>query len=408
MKCRYPDVFVAAMLNAQPLGFYAPAQLVRDAREHGVEVREVDVNLSDWDCTLEPSSGASRHLLPEGEGRLPSPHRAFGRTPVSRRAMGRGVGGEGIHPRHAEMAPDIRTTHAVRLGFRQIIGVKEKDMLRLVERRGEAYDSVRDLWLRSGLSSTVLERLADADAFRSLGLDRRQALWAVRGLDRVGDQDDLPLFASRPGRETEPDARLPPMPLGAHVIEDYRRLSLSLKAHPASFLRTRLSSRGILRSEALHSVKNGERVTVAGLVLVRQRPGTAAGVIFMTLEDETGVANIIVWPKIFERLRAIVLGARFVAVTGKLQSEQGVIHIVAERMNDLTSMLGLLSEAGPTIGALARADEAHRTEPTETRKRQGNRFAQPPRLDDPRAKPPSPPMETVDIAEAMPAGRNFR
>jgi error-prone DNA polymerase len=381
MKCRYPDVFVAAMLNAQPLGFYAPAQLVRDAREHGVEVREVDVNLSDWDCTLEP---------------------------ISPSRSGRGVGGEGIHPRHAEMAPHIRTTHAVRLGFRQIIGVKEKDMLRLVERRGEAYDSVRDLWLRSGLSSTVLERLADADAFRSLGLDRCQALWAVRGLDRVGDQDDLPLFASRPGRETEPDARLPPMPLGAHVIEDYRRLSLSLKAHPASFLRTRLSSRGILRSEALHSVKNGERVTVAGLVLVRQRPGTAAGVIFMTLEDETGVANIIVWPKIFERLRAIVLGARFVAVTGKLQSEQGVIHIVAERMNDLTSMLGLLSEAGPTIGALARADEAHRTEPTETRKRQGNRFAQPPRLDDPRAKPPSPPMETVDIAEAMPAGRNFR
>ncbi len=258
-----------------------------------------------------------------------------------------------------------------------------------MERRGEAYDSVRDLWLRSGLSSTVLERLADADAFRSLGLDRRQALWAVRGLDRVGDQDDLPLFASRPERDTEPDARLPPMPLGAHVVEDYRRLSLSLKAHPASFMRARLSARGILRSEALRSVKNGERVTVAGLVLVRQRPGTAAGVIFMTLEDETGVANIIVWPKIFERLRAIVLGARFVAVTGKLQSEQGVIHIVAERMNDLTSMLGLLSEAGPTIGALARADEAHRTEPTETRKRQGNRFAGPPRLDDPRAKPPS-------------------
>jgi error-prone DNA polymerase len=410
MKCRYPDVFVAAMLNAQPLGFYAPAQLVRDAREHGVEVREVDVNLSDWDCTLEPlpSSGASRHLLPEGEGKPPSPDRAFERTPVSRRAMERGVGGEGIHPRHAEMAPHMRTTHAVRLGFRQIIGVKEKDMLRLVERRGEAYDSVRDLWLRSGLSSTVLERLADADAFRSLGLDRRQALWAVRGLDRVGDQDDLPLFASRPGRETEPDARLPPMPLGAHVVEDYRRLSLSLKAHPASFLRVRLSACGILRSEALRSVKNGERVTVAGLVLVRQRPGTAAGVIFMTLEDETGVANIIVWPKVFERLRAIVLGARFVAVTGKLQSEQGVIHIVAERMNDLTSMLGLLSEAGPTIGALAHADEAHRTEPTETRKRQGNRFAQSPRLDDPRAKPPSPPMETVDIAEAMPAGRNFR
>ena len=397
MKCRYPDVFVAAMLNAQPLGFYAPAQLVRDAREHGVEVCEVDVNLSDWDCTLEflppspsgrgvgdeggLSSGASRHLLLKGKG---------------------------IHPRHAEMAPDIRTTHAVRLGFRQIIGVKEKDMLELTERRGEAYDSVRDLWLRSGLSSTVLERLADADAFRSLGLDRRQALWAVRALDRVGDQDDLPLFASRPGRDTEPDARLPPMPLGAHVVEDYRRLSLSLKAHPASFLRARLSTRGILRSEALLSVKNGERVTVAGLVLVRQRPGTAAGVIFMTLEDETGVANIIVWPKIFERLRAIVLGARFVAVTGKLQNEQGVIHIVAERMNDLTPMLGLLSEAGQTISTLARADEVRRPQMTMAQKRQGNRFAGPPSLDDPRAKPPNPPIETVDIAEAMPAGRNFR
>ena len=398
MKCRYPDVFAAAMLNAQPLGFYAPAQLVRDAREHGVELREVDVNLSDWDCTLEPlppspsgrgvggegsagpSSGPPGHLLPKGEG---------------------------IHPRHAEMAPHIRSTHAVRLGLRQIVGVKEKDMRRLVERRGEAYDSVRDLWLRSGLSSAVLEKLADADAFRSLGLDRREALWAVRGLDRVGDQDDLPLFASRPAREMEPDARLAPMPLGAHVVEDYRRLSLSLKAHPASFMRARLTARGVLRSEALRSVKNGARVTVAGLVLVRQRPGTAGGVIFMTLEDETGVANIIVWPKVFERLRAIVLGARFVAVTGKLQSEQGVIHIVAERMNDLTPMLGLLSEAGPTIGALARADEAHRTEPTETRKRQGNRFAQPPRLDDPRAPPGAPP-EPVNVAEAMPAGRNFR
>ena len=127
MKCRYPDVFAAAMLNAQPLGFYAPAQLVRDAREHGVEAREVDVNLSDWDCTLEPSSGPSDHLLPEGEGRLPS-------------SSGRGVGGEGIHPRHAEMAPHIRTTHAVRLGLRQIVGVKEKDMIQLMKQRGEAYD----------------------------------------------------------------------------------------------------------------------------------------------------------------------------------------------------------------------------------------------------------------------------
>jgi error-prone DNA polymerase len=372
VKCHHPDVFAAAMLNSQPLGFYAPAQLVRDAREHGVEVRDVDVNLSDWDCTLES---------------LPS--------------------GEGIHPRHAEMAEHIRATHAVRLGLRQIIGVKEEDMRRLAERRGQGYDSVRDLWLRGSLSPAGLEKLADADAFRSLGLDRRQALWAVRGLDRVGDQDDLPLFASRPSRETEPDARLPPMPLGAHVVEDYRRMSLSLKAHPASFMRARLSTRGVLRSEALVSVRNNERVTVAGLVLVRQRPGTAKGVIFMTLEDETGIANVIVWPKAFERLRAIVLGARLVAVTGKLQSEQGVIHIVAERMDDLTPMLGLLSEAGGTISALAHADEVKRPQMTMAQKRQGNRFAQPPRFEDPRA-PPSLPLETADPAQAMPAGRNFR
>jgi error-prone DNA polymerase len=293
------------------------------------------------------------------------------------------------------------------LGLRQIIGVREDDMRRLVERRGKAYDSMRDLWLRSGLSPVVLERLADADAFRSLGLDRRQALWAARGLDRVGDQDDLPLFsASRPERETEPDARLPPMPLGAHVVEDYRRLSLSLKAHPASFMRSRLAARGILRSDALPSVRNGERVTVAGLVLVRQRPGTAKGVIFMTLEDETGIANVIVWPKAFERLRAIVLGARFVAVTGKLQNEQGVIHVIAERMEDLTPWLGLLSETGGAIQSLARADEVRRPPATIAQKRQGSRFAQPPRLDDPRA--PGLAAESRDVERAMPAGHNFR
>jgi error-prone DNA polymerase len=412
MKCRYPDVFAAAMLNAQPLGFYAPAQLVRDAREHGVEVREVDVNLSDWDCTLEPLPPLPVHrervgvrggaILSDKDGAAPHPS-----PPATPSPRERGEGERRLHPRHAEMAAHIRATHAVRLGLRQIVGVKEEDMRRLVERRGQAYDSVRDLWLRSGLTSAALERLADADAFRSLGLDRRQALWAVRGLDRVGDQDDLPLFASRPARETEPDARLPPMPLGAHVVEDYRRLSLSLKAHPTSFMRARLAARGILRSDALRSVRNGERVTVAGLVLVRQRPGTAKGVIFMTLEDETGIANVIVWPKAFERLRAIVLGARFVAVTGKLQSESGVIHIVAERMDDLTPMLGMLSEAGATIGALARADEVRRPQMTMAQKRQGNRFAKPPTFEDPRA-PPLLPLETADATQAMPAGRNFR
>ena len=197
------------------------------------------------------------------------------------------------------------------------------------------------------------------------------------------------------------------MPLGTHVVEDYRRLSLSLKAHPTSFMRARLAARGILRSEALASAKSGERVTVAGLVLVRQRPGTAKGVIFMTLEDETGVANVIVWPKAFERLRAIVLGARFVAVTGKLQNEQGVVHVVADRMEDLTPWLGLLSEAGETIAATARADEVKRPQLTMAQKRQGNRFAQTPRLDAPHA-PADIASEIIEARRAMPAGRNFR
>ena len=166
------------------------------------------------------------------------------------------------------------------------------------------------------------------------------------------------------------------MPLGAHVVEDYRRLSLSLKAHPVAFMRSRLAARGILRSDALGRSKSGARVTVAGLVLVRQRPGTAKGVIFMTLEDEAGIANIIVWPKAFERLRALVIGARFVAVTGKLQNEAGVIHVIAERMEDWTPTLGQLSDEGRCIETLAHADEVKRPQLPVSKKRQGNRFAQ--------------------------------
>ena len=368
MKCRYPDVFAAAMLNSQPLGFYAPAQLVRDAREHGVEVREVDVNLSDWDCTLEalpplPLAGKGQgvraaHPSPRargegrGEGRR-RPLRQKWRSPSSGRcaATFSPRTGEGIHPPprlDGRPYPHDPCGASRPPADRRGQGGRHAPARRAAGRRATIPCATSGCAAAS--TPAALEQLADADAFRSLGLDRRQALWAVRGLDRVGDQDDLPLFAARePSRETEPDAKLPPMPLGAHVVEDYRRLSLSLKAHPTSFMRARLAARGILRSDALASVKSGERVTVAGLVLVRQRPGTAKGVIFMTLEDETGVANVIVWPKAFERLRAIVLGARFVAVTGKLQNEQGVIHVVADRMEDLTPMLGLLSEAGETI-----------------------------------------------------------
>ncbi len=404
LKCRYPDVFLAAMLNSQPLGFYAPAQLVRDAREHGVEVREVDVNFSQWDATLEvdvPSPACGRRW-PEGpdEGQRDDPHPSPSATPSpAEREKGK------LHRRHAAMAEHIRAIHAVRLGFRQILGAREEEMRKLVEARVQNYDSVRDLWLRSGLAAAALEKLADADAFRSLGLDRREALWAVRALNRVGDHDDLPLFAaSAPERDAEPDANLPPMPLGAHVVEDYRRLTLSLKAHPLAFMRTRLHAKGILRSDALAGVESGQRVTVAGLVLVRQRPGTAKGVIFMTLEDETGVANVIVWPKAFERLRAIVIGARFVAVTGKLQSEEGVIHVIADRMEDLTPMLGQLSAEGREIETCARADETRRPQLPASAKRQGNRFAQVQLFQDKGL----PATEEPRTAHAMPAGRNFR
>jgi len=201
----------------------------------------------------------------------------------------------------------------------------------------------------------------------------------------------------------EPDFALPAMRPGEHVVEDYRRLSLSLKAHPVAFMRRRLEARGMIASAALDKAPSGRRVTIAGLVLVRQRPGTAKGVIFMTLEDEQGVANIIVWPKAFERLRPIVIGARFVAVTGKLQNEAGVIHIIAERMEDLTPMLGLLSERGPSLATLAPADEVRRPQLSMAEKRRGNRATQTPLLD----VAQNPDVEERAALRAMPGGRNF-
>jgi error-prone DNA polymerase len=369
MKCRYPDVFAAALLNSQPMGFYAPAQIVRDAQEHGVEVRPIDVNHSDWDSTLEPATPATARL----------------------------------HARHAEMADDL--DHALRLGFRQISGFSEDDGRAIERCRGAGFDSIRDLWLRSRLKPAALERLAAADAFRSLGLDRRQALWAVRALRRAGDKDDLPLFAYFASPALEPDVALPPMRLGEQVVEDYRRLHLSLKAHPVAFLRGELARRGILRHDQLAATKSGRRVTVAGLVLVRQRPGSANGVIFMTLEDETAVANTIVWPQVFETFRPIVLGARLVSVTGKLQNEFGVIHVIAERLDDLTPLLKRLAEDTGCVEALANGDEVRRPLPE----------CRPPPsaaavLAALRAPAPDHGDETspaVQVRAAMPKGRNF-
>jgi error-prone DNA polymerase len=330
LKCHYPDVFATALLNAQPMGFYAPSQIVRDARDHGVEVRPPDVNHSHWDSTLEPAA-----LAPP-------------------------------HPSHRDMRDDIRTTHAVRLGLREIKGLSEEDAKLIVARRGAAYDSARDVWLRTGLTSRVLERLADADAFGSLGLTRRDALWAAKALGRVGDsEDNLPLFAAPSPAQAdranaEPDVALPPMPLGEEVVNDYRFLRLSLRAHPAQFLRADLTARGIVRNEALRTITTGARVKISGLVTCRQRPGSAKGVVFMTIEDESAVANVIVWPKVFERVRPVVLGARYVAVTGRVQQEAGVIHVVADQLEDLTAWLAQLAEHGADIEGLARADEVRR------------------------------------------------
>jgi error-prone DNA polymerase len=334
LKCRYPDVFAAALLNAQPMGFYAPAQIVRDLREHGVEVRPVDVNHSDWDATLEPGGRAAARL----------------------------------DALHRDMAGDIRSTHALRLGLRKIKGLSQEHGRMIVQNRAAGYACVRDLWLRTGLPTHVIARLADADAFGSLELTRRQALWAAKALGRVGAvEDDLPLFrTSVPAAPAEisvphePAVRLPAMPLGEEVVNDYRFLELSLRAHPASFLRADLARRGIIRNEELRALPRGARVRVSGLIVVRQQPGAANGVIFMTIEDETAIANIIVWPKTFERFRPVIMGARYVAVSGELQQESGVIHVVATRLDDLTSLLARLTEDAPPIESLARADAVKR------------------------------------------------
>ena len=356
IKCRYPDVFCAAILNSQPMGFYQPAQLVRDARAHGIEIREVDVNFSAWDCTLEPGADGK---------------------------------------------------HAVRLGFRLIAGLCEEELKKLMAARGNGFSSIERLAAVAGISRFTIERLAEADAFRSLahdpakwepvrrqdhapnlkvgarsdakpvstfadrapGLDRRAALWTARRLDIIGIRParggtpgvdaTLPLLAPHLSDELFPEeaVALPAMPLCEHVVEDYVATGLSLKAHPVHFFRDRLSALGAIRNVELRGDphptlprkrgrdKEGDAtVTVAGLVLVRQRPGTSKGVVFMTLEDETDIANIIVWPKVFEKNRRTVMTTRFLAVRGRLQRAGLVIHVIAESFIDLSGELPRLRE----------------------------------------------------------------
>jgi len=307
MKCRHPDVFCAALLNAQPMGFYAPAQIVRDARGHGVKVRPVCVNASRWDCTLEPA------------------------------ADGTDTGG----------------LLAVRLGLRMVRGLGEAEAAALVAARAERpFTSVAEVWRRVAVSAAALLRLAGADAFRpALKLTRREALWAIRALR----DERLPLFEAAcppspaPARAAvpeidEPVVELRPMTAGGEVVKDYRHVGLTLRSHPVAFLRDGLHRRGIVTCAEAMGSGDGRRLTAAGLVLVRQMPGSAKGVMFITIEDETGIANLVVWPKVFAAQRRAILAAGMLAVHGCIQRVDDVVHLVVRRVTDLSAEIAAIGE----------------------------------------------------------------
>lgn len=306
IKCHHPAVFACALLNSQPMGFYAPAQIVRDAREHGVEVLAADINASDWDNGLETEDkNASKPAL--------------------------------------------------RLGFRQIDGFREEWAKALVAARQDGpFDTMETLARRAALPGRAWRLLADADACRSIGLDRRQALWEVR---RMPD-GELPLFAAAQARELaqEPDANLPAMAAAEHVVTDYQTTRLSLKGHPMAFLRPVFQAEGVLSCAETTAAKNGARVRTAGVVLVRQRPGKG-NAIFATLEDETGITNILIWARLFERYRRAVMASRLMLVEGEVQrSEEGVVHLMASRIIDRTAELDRLSDDRRANVELSRAD----------------------------------------------------
>jgi error-prone DNA polymerase len=307
LKKRHPAAFCAALLNSQPMGFYAPAQIIGCARDHGVEIRAIDAAHSDWDNKLEPGDGAP----------------------------------------------------AVRLGLRQIDGFREDWADAIMKARnaaftGDAAQKIEALARAAKLPSRALRLLADADAFRSFGYDRRQALWEVRRTPT----DALPLFAAADARELgeEEDPLLPEMPLSEHVAADYQTTRLSLKAHPMSFLRPLFRKEGVMSSKQVREASDGTRAKVAGVVLVRQRPGEGKA-IFITLEDETGVTNVLLWARDFEKYRRPVMAARLMEVHGIIQkSEEGVVHLMGAHVVDRTAELGRLSEDHPTRIQLSRAD----------------------------------------------------
>ncbi len=298
LKRHHPDVFCAALLNAQPMGFYAPAQVARDARQHGVEVQPPCVNASLWDCTLEP--GAGRFL-------------------------------------------------AVRMGLRMAKGLAQAHADTIIACRDAGYDSVEAVWRRAAVPAAALERLAEADAFAGLGVDRRSALWAIRGLGEppppllsvMAGAPLTPTLSRKREREQhdEPLVALPPMTGGREVVEDYQSTGLTLRQHPVSFLRAGLQARGMVTCASLAATREGRRVVVPGIVLVRQKPGSAKGVMFITLEDETGIANLVLWPSLFEKQRRLVLSAGMLACRGRVQRDGAVVHVVVERLVDLSKEL---------------------------------------------------------------------
>jgi error-prone DNA polymerase len=305
LKCYYPDVFATAILNSLPMGFYQPAQLVIDARKHGVEIHEVDINYSFWDNIMEEKAGKY---------------------------------------------------HAIRLGFRHIKGISEEDVQGLVAARAKNYTTTPEL-LSVGVSLTTLEKLADADAFRSIGIDRRQALWEVSALA----DSPIALFEGQPSESAiETQVILPLMTASEHVVQDYAAISLSLKAHPVSFVREKLRLLHIRSTADLNDVKHGDMVKVAGLVLVRQRPGTAKGICFITIEDEFGVSNLVVFQTLFDQYRKEIVQSKLLMVEGKLEREGEVVHVIVKRCFNLNGLLGgltTINNADLPILSLARADE---------------------------------------------------
>ncbi|WP_312930867.1 error-prone DNA polymerase [Agrobacterium cavarae] len=298
VKKNHPDAFCAALVNSQPMGFYAVAQIVGDAKNHGVEIRPVCVNRSRWDCTLERIGNTDRH--------------------------------------------------AVRLGMRLVKGLAAADAARIVTARmDQPFESVDDMWRRSGVPAASLVELAEADAFLpSLQMERRDALWAIKALR----DEPLPLFAAAAERESkaiaeqqEPEVELRQMTEGHNVVADYSHIGLTLRDHPLTFLRKDLTKRRIVTCSEAMSARDGRWMMTAGLVLVRQKPGSAKGVMFLTIEDETGAANVVVWPKLFERSRKVVLGSSMMAINGRVQREGDVVHLIAQQLFDLSGDLSRLS-----------------------------------------------------------------